>query len=71
MSARCFYCHATGCRAQIESGKLFCVEHWTLIPVPLRAAIGNQARERYSKEWAADFLQAIDEINAKQPQEVV
>lgn len=60
-------CHAHGCLAVIPPEKLFCVEHWFMVPPPLRRRVlrsytPGQCRDRskIKPEWISAASEAVE-----------
>jgi hypothetical protein len=55
MKLRTHTCNATGCQHVISARLLMCLDHWHMVPAPLRREI-----VRLAKSMARDWESAID-----------
>ena len=57
MKLRLHTCKAAGCQHVISARMLMCLDHWRMVPVPLRREIVSLARSM-ARDWtnAPDFV---------------
>ena len=61
-------CVARGCVVQVGRAKLFCAEHWKLVPYGLKQKIArswNPGQERHEAEPSDAFFQLVLEAAAE------
>lgn len=58
MKLRLHTCAAEGCQHVISARMLMCIDHWRMVPAPLRREIVHQLKRRRSAADPADRVDA-------------
>ena len=58
MKLRLSTCAAEGCQHVISSRMLMCIDHWRMVPAPLRREIESYSKRRYSAPDPSDRIDA-------------